>query len=450
MTTPAAQHVQRWGDDRGQALLLVAVATMALIGMAAFTVDVGYALNARKQLQTSVDAAATAAAQDLWQKSRTEVTSTALRYSANPGQKNAYSNLPGVSTTVAFKCLTTIGLPTPCTNPAAANAITVTSTTTLPMFLAQTLGINTMQIRASATSVMKGGGLPPLDIMIVLDATGSMSGNCSAPVTGVSNPKRLDCAKAGLRSLIGSLWPCSSSLANCGAATNGRVVNPIDEVGLAIFPGLTSAALAVNERDCSDNLSGSTAAYNASPVYVINGLASDYRASTSATALSNTSNLVNAVYWKGAGGACGGTNAPGTYGIENHGGVGSFFADAITAAQSTLVATGRADVQNVIIFVSDGETSTNPPPTGVNGCQKAINAAAAATAAGTWVYSIAYESPTGAISGCGGLSARRTMELIASDTTKFYNQPTSGDLTGIFQKVAADLTTSRLVPDDAQ
>ena len=38
---------------------------------------------------------------------------------------------------------------------------------------------------------------------------------------------------------------------------------------------------------------------------------------------------------------------------------------------------------------------------------------------------------------------------MATDSTKFFYQPTPGDLTTIFQRVAEDLSGIRLIDDDA-
>ena len=51
--------------ERGQILPLVAIALVALLGICAFSIDVGYAYYAKRQLQSAVDAAALAGAQDL-------------------------------------------------------------------------------------------------------------------------------------------------------------------------------------------------------------------------------------------------------------------------------------------------------------------------------------------------------------------------------------------------
>jgi hypothetical protein len=134
------------------------------------------------------------------------------------------------------------------------------------------------------------------------------------------------------------------------------------------------------------------------------------------------------------------------YGVEAQGGVGTYYTTVIQATQAALVA-GRANTQKAMIIVGDGQPTTNVGSSSPNPCQKAINAAAAATTAGTWVYSIAYEASNSGMSICNGMSSRNAMRNLASDPTKFFDQPSAGDLTAIFQKIALDLTTTRLVLD---
>src|SRR5262249_1859127 len=93
--------------------------------------------------------------------------------------------------------------------------------------------------------------------------------------------------------------------------------------------------------------------------------------------------------------------------------------------------------------------------TGVsNPCHAAITNAASAAAAGTWVYSIAYGASTSASSSCihdsTRISAYSAMQQLASDSSKFFNQPSAGDLTSIFQHIVVDLTGARLVNDNTQ
>ena len=65
-----------------------------------------------------------------------------------------------------------------------------------------------------------------MNIFVILDTTGSMDQGCSATVTGVSSPDKLDCAKAGVQALLQSM-PYSS--------TSGVS----DDVGIMVFPGLS-------------------------------------------------------------------------------------------------------------------------------------------------------------------------------------------------------------------
>ena len=57
--------MRRARGERGQILPIVALALVALLGISAFAIDVGYAYYAKRQLQSATDAAALAGAQDL-------------------------------------------------------------------------------------------------------------------------------------------------------------------------------------------------------------------------------------------------------------------------------------------------------------------------------------------------------------------------------------------------
>jgi hypothetical protein len=427
-------------------LILVAVMLVGLIGMLAFVIDIGHILNARRQLQAMTDAAATAGAQDL--PDATAAKATAIAYSAMAGRKNFRSNLLGVAMP-ATGCrfgggspcvgiLTSTGLPV-----SAPNAIQVKQQVTLQSFFAQVLGISSVTITATATASMRGGVPRPIDAIIIVDATASMDATCTASVPGVSSPTRLDCAKDGVRAFLSSLWPCAPGLPTCGSVTNGHVVNPVDEVGFIVFPGLKSTTPLSVEFDCASNLSSSqNAAYGSSPapVYLIVGLSSDYRTSSTSGLNGAGSNLVKAVDWTD-----GNTCTSSHYGVESPGGEGTYYVDAINQAQTTLVSTGRANVQKVIILLSDGDANKNPTS---NPCHGAITAAQNAKTAGTWVYSIAYGADSG---GCGldspSISSLQTMQQIATDATKFFNQPNAAELVAIFKQIAFDLTTTRLLDD---
>ncbi len=67
-TRPTRRHRardERWGNDSGSILIVVAVAILGLLSFSAFTVDNGVRLSSRAQVQNAADAAALAAAQYL-------------------------------------------------------------------------------------------------------------------------------------------------------------------------------------------------------------------------------------------------------------------------------------------------------------------------------------------------------------------------------------------------
>ncbi len=360
---------------------------------------------------------------------------------------------------------------------ATCNAVNVKETATVSnTFLG--VYLPSFNITASSTAAARGGIPHPLNVEVILDNTGSMTNACSASVTGISsNPDKLDCAKAGVRALLQALWPCNSSLSSCGTATantggqlGANVAAPIDEVGMMVIPAISgnppSTTTLNKEIDCNSSSTFTTTYPTWTPYtypaaiptgdkylgYQAVGLSSDYRPSVASTTLNATSsNLVESVNW----GQCTGGTYPGGdyYGLKDIGGQGSYLAGAITEAQNNLNINARTGATNAIIILSDGEFNNPKSGFSTTPCQDAVNAATQAKAAGTTIYTIAYNSSTAANS-CGPDSptdsysvAETVLGDIASNAETYYNQPSAGDLTAAFQQVGEDLTDSRLIPD---
>jgi hypothetical protein len=504
MKAAAAIRGRLHGPD-GQVAPLMAVMIVALIGMAAIVFDIGRFFVAREQLQTAVNASALVAGQNL--PNSTNAYGAAAAYSGVSSGHNpvrGYGVTVVGSPTVTFECLShaanyTSGANPPCpgdtsnascdppgaqapqpSGSTTCNAVKVTETASVSTSLAGVLpGVSSSyNVTASSIASARGGIGGALNVYVILDNTGSISSGCSATVTGISSPDRLDCAKAGVRTLLQSLWPCEATTTSCGAATaNGggqlgaNVAAPVDEVGMLVFPAIKgnppSASTLNTEVDCNSTGPFTTiyptyVPYTYSSLapdggipaaddylgYQAVGLSSDYRPSASNTTLNwTTSQLVESVDW----GQCPGSTYPGTgdkYGLNVVGGQGSYLAGAITEAQHLLNGNARTGVTNAIIVLSDGQLNAPSGFTDNKPCASAINAATAAKAAGTLVYAIAYGADgTACPDKSPGYTALQTMQAIASSSETFFNQPTAGDLTQAFQQVATDLGGSRIIPD---
>ncbi len=459
--------VRRVGaGQRGQSIAMVMVSLLALLGVAALVIDLGNLYYSYQQLLAATQAAALAGAQAL---PNSNATTIATNYSALTGSLNAHPNLVNVTMASGYPqlaCLTSTGAP--CASPANANAIVVQEQATVPTFFAKVFGITSLPISATATASARGGFYGSYNVMMVVDTTQSMN---DLDNDSQCNTTRIACALSGVQTLLSELAPCASTLSSCGTITNGNVANPVDEVGLLTFPGLTSSTYTSRDYTCGGTVpSNAIQTYNNSPVYQIVPASSDYRTSDTVTTLNPNSNIVTS-----AGGGCpGGTNA-----MQVVGGVGTFYAGVINAAQAQLVANERPNTTNVMILISDGDATANSnnmagsatsyPAS--NECRQAVNAAQAAANAGTWVYAVAYGAES---SGCTTDSTPYnspcfTMENIASspghipDTSKFYSdytqsgtgtnqtcigtaQPTT-NLKQIFTYIAGDLTVARLIPN---
>lgn len=426
-------------DQRGATAVIVALMIPLFCGVGAVCIDGANLARTQRALQASTDAAALAGASKInccSSEPGTAVT-VATQYSAGTGDLNTLS---GATVQMAsgypqLKCLASTGFT--CSGPDSANAIVVKQQATVQTFFGKMVGAGPVTVTATSTAGQQGGGNLPVDVMFVLDTTQSMNDsdtNCS-----VSHATRITCALTGVQSVLKTLNPT------------------VDYAGLMVFPGLSSTSQAKYDYDCVSSPSPQITSYKSSPVYQVLGLVDDYRTSDSATSLNPSSNLAKAS--QGVSGCA--------VGVQAIGGVGTFYADAIKAAQTALTNNGHSGTQKVIILLSDGDASASssnmPSGEASNQCHEAITAAQTATHAGMWVYSIAYGASTSSSGSCSTdsphISACSTMQQIASDTTKFYSdtEGVSGgcastansvsELVAIFNTIGASLSGPRLLLD---
>jgi Flp pilus assembly protein TadG len=440
-----------------------------LLAVAGFALDIGHAYLVQRQLQAGVDAAALAGAQHLPVSS--EVVPVAHEYGPSSGSKNATTTVTSATTTVTMRCVQSA----PGCQQASGNynAVRVDSVAPVRTLFGRVIGINNITVRATATACSPCTA-KPLDIVIALDRTGSMcqtgGGTPDPACTDLNN------ARNGIKTFLGYMDP------------------NIDFVGLVMFPPALDHSYV---DDCpytpwdgdppGPTPHGRYFGYDAwwpywdpdilgtAAEYTIANMSNDYLVQSNGTWILNpSSTLIQRLN-------C--TNGAGN----------THYASAIEESQHELDRNGRGNVQDVIIFVSDGAanssnvrlTSTGPgnwrtTASGwvVRPCGAGVEAAARIKAAPrqpapTIFYTIGYDLDAGgaapercraanattghatsANEACGswGCTAYDAIRAIASDPTNFYNKPDPGQLNTIFARIAADLQrpAARLIDDNTQ
>jgi hypothetical protein len=442
-------------DERAQVLPWTAFMILSMLGMGGLVMDVGRAYVVRAQIQNSANAAALAAAGEVFNSSSTSnATTVGTQYSASSGDNNANSTAVTVTTTVNTVCLNILmprGETCASNSPEIPNAVRVTQTAIVKTYFMPLLfGPRSLSVSTAATASMQGSALP-YNIAIILDATASMSDAPNATVCpGYSS--NFSCALGAIRTFLGRINPCAGVSGTC-SASNAKV-----RISLFSFPNVSTSNVA-DDYTCGgsptnepytlpaqgissySNLTygSTTATYQDVPYSV------DWYANGASDNLNTNSNLVQALS------GC----------MQNPGGERTYYASVIYAAQASLLAEQNSisglQTQNAIIMLSDGQanapntsfpssgSSVTPTSAGYSvttnssgntttnlaggtwgtypdfhdQCQQAIQAAQDAQAAGTTIWSVAYGSEANgcAVSGSGA---------VVADTT-FWASATSGN-----------------------
>jgi len=393
-------------DDRGQSLVIVVLFLIVLLGFAALVLDVGHAYLAQRRLQASADAAALAGADGL----PTVAAATALANQYGAGGSNVPRNVDNVQMTVTTSCIASAP------GCAPVNAVSVSESATVPTVFAKVLGINSFTVHANATACSPCSA-KPLDVMLVLDRTGSM---CTTDTGADDHPQCTDMqnARGGLTTFLSYMDPT------------------LDHVGFAVLP-----PAAAGQSSCPFTAGAYT---SPNDHYVLVPLSNDYSSAGVPNASSPLVQAINCVQANGT----------------------TSYANALEAAQAELVKDGRSGVQKIIVFMSDGAANTGPTsypqssPYRATPCHQGIASSQAIQAAGTIVYSIGYDVGHDICQGLNknaqgnyvqgaeqpSISALQALQGVATPGD-YYNQPTASQLNGIYAAVAADILagTSRLV-----
>jgi hypothetical protein len=440
--------MRRARGERGQILPIVVLALLALLGVSAFAIDVGYAYFAKRQLQAATDAAALAGAQDL------PNVMTAEQTAADYAKANMPDNLSSNDDfTYDVKCTNTSVIAAGCNPSVNPNAIVVSGTAKTDAWFARIFGIDHFTVSAHASACSPCSSTP-VDIVIAIDRTGSM---CTPKGPG-GECDDLDNAKDGVRTMLGILSP------------------PNAKVGMVAFPPVESTT--TDPCAAPFNTPGNPGfdGYD-SPTrgYVTDPISGDYRLPNGLP--NDTSGLYLHT-----------TDGPQTSCIQ----AGGFtsYSEALRQARAELAADGRPNVPDYIVFLTDGEANIGSvygagdpvyPPGNADDqqpCHTAINVANNYKQEGVTIYSIGYAlgdnvpcthgilkdkdgNPCPAPSATcfhyadmnspeqPEISSYNTLEQIASPGN-FYNKADAGQLDTIFAAIATDIGqgSSRLIDDN--
>ncbi len=382
----------RFDDERGVVAVMVALLMIVMMGSAAFVFDLARLRHERHMVQAAVDLGSLAGAAFLPIDTAAERLTTSDAARAVAVQNSPELGAGGL--TISYGCVVStpvsddFGLNFAC-GPAAGtwrggwtvragkalhechpevgdlcNTIILSASSTVEYWFAPILGINsgnTGAIQAAACRGYCGQAGSMLDIVFVIDRTGSMSN------TDIDNVR--------------------DAIVDTSAATDSvlEFYDPATvSIGLVALPYRNSNPCAVDTHQYYPApvppMPGGTLANQAK--WQIVPLSNDYRLSATAP-INTTSTLVQRIQClQHADGTV--KSYPPSGGSGNHTNHG----DPLAAAQYLLTTGGRPDAENVIIFFADGQA--NQPTSTLHPCQYANDVASTAKLAGTEIYSLGY------------------------------------------------------------
>jgi len=481
-------------DQSGQVLPWMLFLFCLFIGAAGITVDLGHAYVCHRELQGSTDAAALAAGYELSQPTATvaSVKAVASNYGSAANGANMNGNLPNTKTTTDLNCSTNVAnLGILCSSTSTGfNVVRVVQSVTVPTYFMKAFaifgvqGAKSVSLTAVSTAAARGATNSQYNVAVVIDTTASMNTNDN---DAACNNTRIHCALQGVQTLLKALSPCTTS----GSGKDCAGGKAFDAVSLFTFPNI-QANHASRDTSCPTSnpsipsyttpVRGATwsAPTGTSATYQITDYSSNWSSTGKQNGALDTSSALGIAAGASTSSSCKGLQAPG--------GDGTYYAGAIYAAQSSLMAAQAANpkTENALIILSDGDAQsdkinvtgtvqkagTSKPaltvdyPSGSNQCQQAIDAAAFASSQGTTVYTIAYGA---ANSGCSkdksgplaGISPCSTLKKMATAPGNFFSDANASQNKGqcsstenpnlnldqIFKAIQTSLSYSRLVPN---
>jgi type II secretory pathway pseudopilin PulG len=474
--------LRRLGDERGAVAVLFALTVVVLFGAVAFVIDISRLYHARQVLQNAVDLGALAGAQELPVQG---ITTGAI--AEDIAKRVAIANAPqlaGGGLTITFKCI--VGdrddnnspdpgeVPFVCgpsagTWPAATwtykksraahvcdpyegdkcNTIRLSTSENVNYFFAPVIGINsgnTGAVNAASCKGACGAASSPIDAVMVLDRTGSMT---ASDIANVKN--------AALSVL--SFYDSSLQWVGLVALPYKDPLNPCEVFG--------------DRRPSPPNPGPRTYQVYPDSNYTdwqVEPLSQDYTAAGGG--LNTLSRIVQSINCMQRARDYQTTSGDRVYAISDGGtpsGSHTNLGDPLDAARDMLLLQGRVDVPDVIIFMTDGQA--NQPSTRLP-CKYFNDKATIAKSEDPpqTIFTIAYglDSPPVQCADSSGLYrgkfATTNMADAATDSNDdfpggcganenkdndhYFCTPGSADLEPVFRQVASEAIESAHLVDD--
>jgi hypothetical protein len=216
----------RLRSERGQALVLAALAMVAMLGFAALAIDVGYWFSQKREVQKAVDAAALAGAWEL-PDDYVMAESKAREYLG----KNGVSSSKGDTISITFRCTSTYQI---ACNPSANRWDTIVVKVERPAqaWFARIFGIQGVlvgNVRAAGCAGLCGGSpFQPVDVVQIIDRTGSMDdGDMENAKDGAR--ALLEYFNADIQHVALGVTPAGQSWSNpCPSSTSSTLWLPVN------------------------------------------------------------------------------------------------------------------------------------------------------------------------------------------------------------------------------
>jgi hypothetical protein len=429
--------------QHGQTLPLVVLAIVALLGITGLVVDVGLAVVTKRQLQASVDLGILSGAEALPNAAAAEAD--ALNHAQTNFDSLTHVHAGYNPTFVSSTGCVVAG----CT---ALDKLSLTGNATSPTFFLKLFGFDHFNVSASGSACGPCDASPvAYDVVVVLDRSYSMCTGGNGGGGGSSSGVCADLANAvfGIKTLLPFFNPLTDRV-GLALLSAGDNVAPFDHTGVYPCDSSNVADSNVNGKGkfyltAGDFFDGTPASHDS---WVVAPLANDFKnpdgTLNAASAVVSTLNCVQHKYW-------------------------TPIAPAIQAASDELIAKSRPGVTKVIVFFSDGGGNTQPMVRDANGnatavqswytptagnnlmpCHDAIGQADIAKAAGIVIFTIGYDLNSGGANNCNiangggtepGLTARTTLQAIATDAGHFYEKATAGEVYSIFSAIGHQITS---------